>query len=193
MFQTHQRSENNEDEVIEMIKKPLSVARVAAFCLPLALVASCGSSSWPEGVQGTTVNFNPSTLGSITLDIEYSGAYEFSQVFRIELLSPTGYPQIAAELMINSGHVVYAGAPIITCDKVTHVCILPPDLPISLPYKVITDSSGTATFTVRYDLYSNQTGDIPIIEAWSGTSYSSVSVPVECGDSDDTDGTPACL
>jgi hypothetical protein len=179
-----------KNEVIEMIKTPLSAVRVAAFCLPLVLLASCGS-SWPEGVQGTDVNFTPANVGSVKLDIEYSGAYEFSQVFRIELRSPTGYPQIGAELTINSGHMVYAGAPIITCYN--NVCTVPPDLPISLPYKVITDSSGTATFTVRYDLYSNQTGDVGIIEAWSGTSYQSVSIPVECGDSDPAVGTPACL
>lgn len=174
-----------------MIKMSLSFVRIVVFYSGLALVASCGSSQ-PEAVQDTVINFLPSSLGEITLDIESSGAYQFSQIFSVELRSPTGYPQIGVELTINSPHTVYLGTPAIVCDELTSTCTPPADAPLSLPYTVVTGSNGTAIFTVQYNLFSNQTGDVGIIEARSGTSYNSVSIPVSCGDSD-TSNTLECL
>lgn len=174
-----------------MIKTPLSVVRVAAFCLPLALVASCGSGS--EAVQGTSVKFYPAELGSIQLDIESAGAYQFMQTFRVELRSPSGYPQIGAEVTIESPHALYLEANAVTCDPLTSVCTITPGAtPLPHPYVTTTDSNGTAQVTVLFNLYSNQTGDVSIIQAWSGTGYNAVSIPVTCGDSDTTN-TIECL
>lgn len=175
-----------------MIKTPLTAIRVAAFCLPLALVASCGSGS--ESVQNTAVNFLPTALGSVTLDIEYPGAYQFVQTFRIELRSPTGYPQIGTEIIIDSPHTLYLEPNAVTCNQITFLCTVSPTATLlPHPYKTTTDSNGTAQITVQFNLFSNHTGDIPVIEAWSGTGYSAVSIPVSCGDSNDAAGTPKCL
>jgi hypothetical protein len=169
MFQTHQRSENNEDEVIEMIKKSLSVARVAAFCLPLALLASCGS-SWPEGVQGTEININPAAIGQSTTTT--TGASLVLELFTIELRSPTGYPQISTQLTIDTPGTLYivginpGGSPTYT--------------PVTATYTTITNDNGVVTVAVDFSVPPRTEGDITVISARSGTAYNRTNVTYTC-------------
>ena len=178
-----------------MIKKPLSVVRVAAFCLPLVLVASCGSGS--EAVQGTVINIDPSNLGSVGLSVEFFDSVDYVSIISIEARSPTGFPQIGTKLLLNSGYVVYEGHPTVTC-SVTQpyvwnanpllivgeivTCTAPGATPLPLPYTATTGQNGTYEVTVIYPVSPFLTGDITVLEARSGTGYNSVFVTSKCLD-----------
>jgi hypothetical protein len=164
-----------KNEAIEMIKMPLSVVRVAAFCLPLALVTSCGSSK-PEAVQGTTINILPAkwsqstTLG--TSDVNF-------QHVTISAKSISGYPQIGVQLLIDSHYLVYDGHP-------TSLAGL---TPLTLPYIATTSPNGTYDVTVLYDWPNAISGDVTAIESWSGTAYGNAIVTYTCVDPISTDAT----
>lgn len=162
-----------------MVKMPMSVIRAAAFCLPLALVASCGSG--PEAVQGTTVNFMPSQFGQATT---LGTAGSNVKYMTVAALSPTGYPQIGVKLVIDSQYIVYEGHP--------DVASLPGLTPLTLPYPdAITSSNGTYDITVLYSWGTAINGDFTAAEAWSGTGYGNSTVTYTCTDPD-TATAPAC-
>src|SRR4030067_3025776 len=192
MRHSHLTPENN-NEATEMIKSPLSVVRVAAFCLPLALVASCGSGS--EAVQGTVINLDPSNLGTIGLSVEFFDSVDYVQVVRIEAKSPSGYPQIGTKLLIDSGFVVYAGHPQAACSISQTYAAGPPVVgqistctavvatPLPLPYaEASTSSNGTYEVTVIYSISPFSTGDITTLQVWRGTGFQSLTVESECLD-----------
>lgn len=166
-----------------MIKK---ATRVLAICLPLLLAASCGGSGAPEGVQNSTINFDPPSLGTVTLDIETITSEDAFQVFRIEVRSPTGYPQIGVDVLLSSGFTVYAGHPSVSCTGSGGTCTVAPGVtPLNLSEPVKTGPNGTFEATVVFTMSPFVTGDIKLIEAFSGTGYRSATVSVECGDSQD--------
>lgn len=188
-----------------MIKMPLSVVHVAVFCLPLALVASCGGSGEPEGVQATVIDFDPDNIATITLDIESIDSLGAAQIFRVEARSPTGYPQIGVDLYLSSGFTVYAGRPPVTCVETQAydgtvsprigtitTCSAPGATPLDLTKPVKTGPNGTYELTVVYSVSPFVTGDITVIEAFSGTGYNSANAVVECGDAVDP-GDYECL
>lgn len=188
-----------------MIKMPLSIVRIAVFCLPLALVASCGGSGGPEGVQATIIDFDPDGLAEVTPDIESIDSLGASQIFRIEARSPTGYPQIGVDLYLSSDFTVYAGRPPVTCvetqayDGTTTprtgqitTCSAPGASPLDLTKPVKTGPNGTYELTVVYSVSPFVTGDITVIEAFSGTGYNFASAKVACGDAVDP-GDYECL
>lgn len=180
-----------KNEALEMIKTRLSVFRMATFCLPLMLVASCGSGG-PEGVQGTIINFDPPSLGTLTLDIETIDSVDGVQTFRIEARSPSGYPQIGVDVLIRSAFAVYAGHPAVVCSSdaavpVTITCTAPGATPLDLGQLVQTGQNGTYEVTVIFTTSPAITGDITLIEAFSGTGYNFATITVACGDSVDPD------
>jgi len=182
-----------KNEACEMIKKPLSVVRVAAFCLPLALVASCGSGS--EAVQGTVVNVDPANLGETGLSIEFYDSVDYSSVIRLEAKSPTGYPQIGTNILLDSAYVVYEGHPTVTC-SVTQAynstvspilgeiitCTAPGATPLPLPYTATTGQNGAYEVTVIYSVSPFYTGTITALQTWSGTGYNAITFTSKCLD-----------
>jgi len=159
-----------------MIKALQSMVRIAAFCLPLALVASCGSGS--EAVQGTRVNFNPPAVAQPTTPT--AGASLVQHQFTIELRSPTGYPQIGTELLIDtpSGGILY------TADTSTS----PPTLtPVAAPYRTTTNSNGVVTVALDFTVGPGANGDVTVMSVFSGTAYGNINVTYTCSDDNTAD------
>jgi hypothetical protein len=167
------------NEAFEMTKMPVSVLRVATFCLPLVLIASCGSGS--EAVQGTVMTFTPAKLGQATT-LGTSGSN--GQVFRIAATSPTGYPQLGVKILIDSQYEVYAGRPTVVC--VGNTCNASGATPLPLPYETTTDTNGTYEVTVIYSWGTAINGDFTAVEAWSGTGYGNATITYKCTDPDTT-------
>jgi len=182
-----------------MIKLPLSVVRVAAFCLPLALVASCGSGS--EAVQGTKININPI---SVAVSSPITGAVVYIvQSYQIELRSPSGAAQVNTKVSLVSRGTIYSGLPDIQNANV--VCTgnsTPPagpgDPPLApaectdpnfastrLPnsYVATTDSAGHVQVTMIFAFFSGYDGTVTDLEAFSGTGYGKTDVVLTCVDS----------
>lgn len=172
-----------KNEAIEMIKTPLSLIRVAAFCLPLTLAASCGGEST---TQNNTINLDPVSVGQpTTLGI----AGNNKEIFRIESRSPTGNPQIGVEIVIDSQYIVYAGHPTVVCAP---TCTVQAGvLPLTLPYTAKTDSTGTYEVTVIYSWGTAINGTFTAVQAFSGTGYGNANIVFTCTDPDPTNA-PAC-
>ena len=168
-----------------MIKLPLSVVRVAAFCLPLTLVASCGSGS--EAVQGTIINFDSSAIGQATT-AGVSGSNK--TIIRIEARSPTGNPQIGVKILIDSRYIVYDGHPTVDCSTIP--CTAPGHTPLTLPYTTTTGANGTYEVTVIYSWAGSIKGDFTAAEAWSGTGYGNAKITFTCTDPNAAGTTPDC-
>lgn len=154
-----------------MNKMTLSLFRVAAFCLPLGLVTSCGSGS--EAVEGTVITINPSetTQPSGTAS---SNIAEYTVVAR----SPTGYGQSGIVISIGSPYRVFDGLADYSCDPITLVCTLN-NTELLPPIQVTTDGAGTYDVTVLYDWAANQEGTVTALEARSGTSYGKADITFE--------------
>lgn len=165
-----------------MIRSPLAVLRIAIVCLPLALVAGCGSSE-TEALQGTVVNVNPFALGQATT---LGTAGQNGQIYRFELKSTSGIPQINVKLLIDSQYIVYAGHPAVVCTMGT--CTVPGETPLALPYEAYTNSNGTYEVTVVYGWPAGGiSGDFTAVEGFSGTSYGNSLITFTCTDPDTTD------
>lgn len=81
-----------------MIKKALTVVRVSAFCLPLALVASCGGDG-SSALPGTTVSIQvPTTTWNVAFGAPLSTQNE---PVLINLKSSTGYQLGASDIHIS--------------------------------------------------------------------------------------------
>jgi len=159
-----------------MIETTLSRIRVAALCLPLALVASCGSGS--EAVQNTVVNVDPSAVAQPTTPTV--GASLSQHIFTIELRSPTGYPQIGTELLVDTP----SGGTLYTVDTST----TPPTLtPVLSPYRTTTGSNGVATVALDFSVGPGANGAVTVLGIFSGTAYGNVNVTYTCGDDNTAD------
>lgn len=169
-----------------MIKMPLSVIQVAVLCLPLALVTSCGSDG-AEGVQNSIVNFDPSGIGQATTA---GTAGRNSNIFRAEVRSPTGYPQIGVRITIDSQYTVYAGRPTVDCSS--NPCTASGATPVSLPYTTTTGPNGTVEVTVVYSWGTSIKGDFTAVEAFSGTGYGNAIITYTCTDPNAAGTAPDC-
>lgn len=160
------------NEAIDMIKMPLSVIRVAAFCLPLALVASCGSGT--EAVQGTTILINPQDIAVPVT--ESLGNALVVQLYDISLQAPSGNAQIDTQVTIDShGGIVY------DVDKST--------TPFTYTrrgtgFLATIQSHGVYTVAVDFPVPPAFSGNITVLEVFSGTAFGKSDVVVSCTDSD---------
>jgi hypothetical protein len=158
-----------KNEAIEMIKTPLTVVRVAVFCLPLALVASCGSGS--EAVQGTEVVINPQEVGVPVTDT--LGNALVQKLYDIELRAPSGYPQIGTQVTIRSEGTVYEvnknTTPFTFTARAT-------------PYLTTINNNSVYTVAVDFPIPAAFSGDITVLEVFSGTAYGVTNVTVTCTD-----------
>ena len=147
-----------------MNKLPLSLFRVAAFCLPLGLVTSCGSGS--EATVGTVITINPSQTNQPSAIADSNIVH-----YRVTARSRTGYAQSGIVISLGSPYAVFDGEPDVTCDTTTPpVCTLN-NAELSYPIQVTTNGSGTYDVTVLYTWDAGQTGTVTALEAHSGTSY----------------------
>ena len=159
-----------KNEALEMIKMRLPVVRIAAFCLPLTLVASCGSGT--EAVQGTVINIDP-TATAQTVPFGSPGTITNSR-YRIELRSPSGEAQAGVTLLISSPWVLSA------VDTSTVPTTFTPMGPAGTGYTVTTDNYGTYTVAVTYTSGLTPVGDVTILSVWSGTAYNRVNITYTC-------------
>ena len=156
-----------------MIKKSLSVVRVAAFCLPLVLVASCGTGS--EAVQGSTVVFSPVDVTVPVGPTSPAGdATIIQDIYTIQLRAPNGSPQVGTEILIDSGALLYD----VDSSSGTAVFTLAPT--VNGTYRVKTNASGTYTIAVSYTVLGGASRNITIIEVFSGTAYGKTDAIVKC-------------
>ena len=181
-----------KNEAIKMIKTPQSLIRVAVFCLPLVLVASCGGEST---TQNNVINFDPVTLGVTSSPPEPPNPPNpttglIKQIYRIETRSPTGNAQIGTRMVIDSAGTLYEGHP--TIDLTTVVCtaagcFAPGLSPLILPYEATTNSTGTYEVTMILGFGLGADGTATVVEAFSGTGYGKTDVVFTC-----VDGSVAC-
>ena len=176
-----------KNEATKMIKTPQSLIRVAVFCLPLALVASCGEST----TQNNVINFDPVSVGQATTAGSAGSNY---QIFRVESRSPTGNAQIGVEVVIDSQYIVYAGRP--TMDCLTIPCTATGATPLLLPYTAKTDSTGTYEVTVVYSWnippVVSVRGTFTALQAISGTGYGNAAITFTCSDPNAAGTAPDC-
>ena len=170
MWQLHIVPENN-NEAIEMIKLSLSVVRVAAFCVPLVLVASCGSGA--QAVQGSKITINPAATAQ-TVPAGYSGAIS-NKEYTIFVASPTGYAEVGVSLIIDSPGTLSA---VSTSTPHTYT----PLGAAGAAHVVTTDGNGTYTVAISYTSGTTPTGDVTILNARSGTGYNRVNITYTCVD-----------
>lgn len=175
-----------------MIKMPVSAIRVAVFCLPLALVASCGSGT--EAVQGTKINISPVSVGSIDTVIAAAVPLYFVQEYQIELRSPNGYAQTGTSVTIVSSGLLYDGFVIIdptavTCTGSTTTpaaCTNTGQTPVPSVYQTTTDGTGIVRVTLLFPFYSGSDGTVTVLEAFSGSAYGKTDAVFKCVDASTT-------
>jgi len=166
-----------------MIKTPLSVIRVAAFCLPLALVTSCGSGS--EAVQDSTININPDVWTQQTGPLNPACSKVLH--YRIEVRSETGYPQVGVQMLIDSpnGFLVYEGSLTPTAAACGETIV--GAIPKVPPYYATTGAMGGYDVTVVVDWIGGQDVTATAVNVFSGTSYGKTDVDFTCSDANDAD------
>lgn len=154
-----------------MIKKAVLGIRVAALCLPLVLMASCGSGT--EAVQGTTINISPQAVGVPVT--ESTGNALVQQLYNIELQAPSGNAQIATQITVDSEGTVYE------VDKSTDPFTFTAR---PTPYPATVSSNGVYSVAIDFAIPAAFSGEITVLEAFSGTAYGRTNVVVTCTDSD---------
>lgn len=162
-----------------MIKMPLLVLRVAAFCLPLGLLIGCGTESSetggnnaPPAPPGSTITVNPAdipwTVGAGVCD----NTVMQDSFFNIVVRSPNGVPLSGVGLSVS---LVLAPG---TFVPPLQVMYLFDDFdedgdftdPITTyPHYVRTRNAGTKMLMVRYDLGGCEYGGN--LDVYSGTAY----------------------
>lgn len=178
-----------------MVKMPMSVIRAAAFCLPLALVASCGAgSSATEAVQGTRVNINPISVGISSVIATTPVPLYFVQTYQIELRSPNGYAQTGTSVTIVSSGLLYDGFVIVDPSAVSctgsttapAACTNTGQTPVPSVYQTTTDGTGTVRVTLLFPFYSGSDGTATVLEAFSGSGYGKTDAVFTCVDASTT-------
>lgn len=157
-----------------MIKMPLPILHIAAFCIPLALVTSCGT----ESAQNTTLTFDPSSIGQRTTPT--TGNNLSQSLLTIQLRSPTGYAQINTDVIVD----MPSGGSLYLVDTSTTPFTF---TPVDYPLLTTTNSNGVATVAIDFAGPVAANGTVTAIEAFSGTAYSRVDVTYTCEDDDTTD------
>ena len=156
-----------------MIKMPLSAVRVAVFCLPLVLVASCGSGS--EAVQGSTVVFSPVDVAVPIGPATPSGDATVTQgIYTVQLRAPSGAAQVDTEILIDSGGLLYD----VDSSSGTAVFTLAPT--VNGTYRVRTGANGVYTIAVSYTVLGGPSRDVTILEVFSGTAYGKTDAILTC-------------
>lgn len=152
-----------------MIKKSLVAVRVVAFCVPLTLLASCGGSG-TQAVQGSTILISPDAIGQTTTPT--AGAALVQELFTIEVRSPTGYPQIDTEILIETPGTLYV---VDTSTPQPWRYTLVPS-----SYTTTISSNQVVTVAIDFAVGPATSGDVTVISARSGTAYNRTNVTYTC-------------
>ena len=153
-----------------MINMPVSAIRVAAFCLPLALITSCGSGS--EAVQGTVIVISPAAIAQ---NVPSNGTSSITQEkFTISLKSPTGYPQVGIKVVIDTPGTLY----LVDTSTTPYTYTLVP----SSYTGTISSANDVITVAVSYTSSTGADGDVTVISAFSGTAYNRTNITYTCVD-----------
>jgi hypothetical protein len=170
-----------KNEAIKMIKLPLSVVRVAALCLPMMLVASCGSGD--NAPNGGTIISSPT---GYTVSVPYTGAGTIFQSspfsFTISLKTASGAPvsDTAVYVIASLDPTFSVPTQIYVTDTSTGITTGP--ITITAPYPVYTDVAGAIQIGVSIPLYSDSSyGDT--ISFASGNLRVNDTITVECTNS----------
>jgi len=181
-----------------MIKLPLSTIRAAALCLPLTLLASCGSGT--EAVPGSVLTINPVsvTVAATQLDSPPTPVYYTTQAYQLTLKSPSGYPQVGVEatILIKAPALIYKDN--IVIDPANVVCVGNNDpmsgpfvapqcvdttlIPLPSVYKAKSDSSGNIRVTMIYAFFGGEAGTDSPLEIISGSNFGKTDVVLACAD-----------
>jgi hypothetical protein len=175
-----------KNEAIEMIKMPLSVVRVAAFCLPLALVASCGGSD-DNAPNGGTITSSPSGYTSTVIFNNVGGVFAGGPYsFTISLKTASGVPVTNTAIYVIAPQDPPSMVPtqIWVTDTSTGVTSGP--ITIVAPYPVDTDAAGTIQIQVSIPVYEGADYGETIAFASGNLRVNNV-ITVEC-----SDGTQTC-
>jgi hypothetical protein len=150
---------------MKMTKPSLSIARALAFCLPLALIGSCGA---PTGAK---ITFTPSAT---TITTGGPIDYGFNN-YRITVLAANGIPLAGVKLTIIGAGDLYEGI-ILAMDCTADPCVPLSGQPaLGQPYEATTDSNGIYDLTVAFP-FGTAGSTITTVEAFSGNAYGNVDI-----------------
>lgn len=154
-----------------MIKKTLTVVRVVAFCLPLALVASCGS----EAVQNSTIVISPVDVLVLIGPTSPAGdATIIQDIYTIQVRAPNGIAQVDTEILIDSGALLY------DVDSSSGVAIFTLAPTVNGTYRVRTNSNGVYTIAASHTVSGGASRNVTIFEVFSGTAYGKTDAIARC-------------
>lgn len=147
-----------------------SIVKRALVMLPAVVgLASCGTEDGAPNLG--TVEFAP--VGwALTLPAN-AGLVQIDDYVRVTVRTPTGQPMTRVNVQINALNICQGFVDPATCPILN---------PTGLPVILETDDFGGVNVTFSYFLTGGSTGDVTVIQAWSGTAYNRANVEVECVD-----------
>jgi hypothetical protein len=173
--------QSSKNEAIEMNKKPQSVVSVAAFCLPLLLVASCGSEQGAP--PGSTVTVSPDEVPWAVTLAACDNSVMQDTYFNIVVKSPSGAPLTGVDIRVSLA--LAPGTFVVPAPSVPVMYLyddldgddIYTDLITVFPHFTNTGSSGTKMLRVQYDLTGcTYAGNLDV---FSGSSYGTAHISVE--------------
>lgn len=167
-----------------MINTTLSRLRVAAFCLPLTLVASCGTESGghvaPPAPTGSNLVVNPEEVpwevgAGICTNTVMQDSY-----FNIQVRNSSGVALtnvgVALNLVLSPGTFIPPLQIMYLFDDLDGDGLFTDPITV-FPHYVSTGGAGTKMVMVRYDLGGCEFGGN--LDAFSGTAYGFAHISVE--------------
>ena len=171
---------------LKMIKMPLLVLRVAAFCFAPALLTSCGSenggNSAPPARPGSTITVNPETIEWTVGGPGCTNTVMQDEYFNIVVRNPNGVPLtgvgLSVSLVLAPGTYIPPPQVMYLYDDLDQDGFFT-DLITTYPHYVQTMGAGTKMLRVQHDLGGCEYGGN--LDVFSGTAYGfghiSVTVP----------------
>jgi hypothetical protein len=147
----------------------LVLRRTALVALSAASLASCGTQEATPNLG--TVEFAP--IGwTLTLPAN-AGLVQVFDLVRVTVRTPTGQPMTKVNVQIQAATLCEGFVDPATCTVLN---------PTGLPVTFETDDFGGVDVTFSYFLTGGDSGEVSVIQAWSGTAYNRANVEVECVD-----------
>lgn len=147
----------------------LVLTRTALVALSAVGLASCGTQDGTPNLG--TVEFAP--VGWTLSLPANAGAVQIFDLVRVTVRTPTGQPMTKVSVQIQAATICEGFADPATCTVLN---------PTGLPVTFETDDFGGVNVTFSYFLNGGDSGEVTVIQAWSGTAYNRANVEVECVD-----------
>jgi len=159
-----------------MINNPLPWLRIMTFCLPLALVASCGGGGTGQGpvaAPGSKITVTPEKVDwTVGTAVGCPGTDFHDTYFDIFVKSPSGSPASNVEVRVSLDLApgTYITTPVMYLYDTADDGITYNVLVTSYPYYTTTNNVGVKTLMVRYELIAGCTyaGNLNV---YSGSAY----------------------